>query len=377
MIVLLTDFQTASSQIEHTNEALHNLVVSRLHGGYDVLGFLFIGCSHTELRLHDSRQCRCLGTLAHSVSCKEVQLLVANHRFAEATSLHFARYHRSKCLHILTARQGCGQQGLLDAACYLLLQGCALLGSRISLHLIVGLLQLAVCHHQLMTYVAAVHDIADEYEEDQGKENIPGKTVPALELCLLLRQSLYVCHDGGLLLFVELPHLFEGRLQQVADSLAHSHRRVLPTCNEVCLILLQQEVLDIVHHRFRRAFSHQRVQTAVVVGSLVPSLGSHQVFVGCDTSLWCLAVFSGQEGIEGLGSLLFLFQSLVGQSLIDIKARHLLVGIDDTMIRALLIILEQLAKALNPLQGLLIFLDGQTGIRDIDQSGDGVLIRCI
>ena len=120
VIVLLTDFQTASSQIEHTNEALHNLVVSRLHGGYDVLGFLFIGCSHTELRLHDSRQCRCLGTLAHSVSCKEVQLLVANHRFAEATSLHFARYHRSKCLHILTARQGCGQQGLLDAACYLL-----------------------------------------------------------------------------------------------------------------------------------------------------------------------------------------------------------------------------------------------------------------
>ena len=228
-----------------------------------------------------------------------------------------------------------------------------------------------------MTYIAAVQDIADKTEQEHTDKGIPADTALTLQFRLLLRQPLYIRHDGSLLLLVELSRLLEGWLQEVADGLAHRHRRVLTTRNEVGLVLLQQEVLDIVHHRVRRPFSHEGIQTAVVVCRLVPSLGSRQVFVSRDTSLGGLAVLGGQEGVEGLGSLLLLAHALVGPCLIDIVARHLLIRIACKVVRTLLILFQQLSEALYPLQGGLIFLNRQTGVRDIDQSGDGILVGCI
>ena len=232
-------------------------------------------------------------------------------------------------------------------------------------------------HEKLVTYIAAVQDIAYKTEKKHTDQGIPADTALALQLRLLLRHLLYIRHDGGLLLLVELSCLLEGRLQKVADGLAHRHRRVLTTRNEVGLVLLQQEVLNIVHHRVRRSLSHEGIQTAVVVCRLVPSLGSHQVFVSRDASLGGLAVLCGQETLEGLGSLILVSHTLIGQCLVHVEACHLLIRIGRKVVRALLILFEQFSETVNPLQRLLIFLDGQTGIRDVDQSGDGILVGCI
>ena len=96
------------------------------------------------------------------------------------------------------------------------------------------------------------------------------------------------------------------------------------------------------------------IETPIVVSSLIPSLGSHQVVISQNTSLSSLAELRGKESLISLVGIFRLFKALIGLCLVDMETCQLLVKVILSSLRTLFIFTEQLTEMSCPFQGFLI-----------------------
>ena len=176
-----------------------------------------------------------------------------------------------------------------------------------------------------------------------------------------------------LYLFLLCKRLAEG----VADLQAHGDSRVSAAGHLVGMVFLQHQTLYVVQRVALLLVAQQGIQAAVVVGSLYPAIGSCQIVVGGDAALGRLAEFGLLIVVIHLLRLVLLAHAVQGDGLVDVEASQLLVHIAGVGALALLILAQQLSELGNPVVGLLVFLSGVAGIDDVDQSGDGILVRSV
>ena len=128
--------------------------------------------------------------------------------------------------------------------------------------------------------------------------------------CILFVLLLHHLHNLYLFLSSELVCFHKGAVERVADLETDGHRGVAAPCQTVGLVLLQEQLADILNRIGVGLFCQQGVDTAVVVGSLIPAVGSRQVVVRHNTPLRCLAECCLPEGLEHVGSIFLLPHTL-------------------------------------------------------------------